>query len=201
MTVTGATTGTENGHAWVDLGLPSGTKWATCNIGASKPEESGSFFAWGETSTKNDYSWSRYKWCKGSYFQLTKYCKSSGYGTPDGKTTLDSSDDAAIVNWGGSWRTPSNTQMNELINYCNWKQDSENGVDGYLVTSKVNGNSIFLPSVGYYMGKSFTSGYRSYWTSYTEGMGGANCLYYYGATIKIGSQDRAYGLPVRAVMK
>ena len=92
--------GTENGYAYVDLGLS--VKWATCNVGASKPEDYGDYFAWGETTTKSTYNWSTYKYCKGAYNNLTKYNTSSGYGSVDNKTTLELSDDAARANWGGS---------------------------------------------------------------------------------------------------
>ena len=91
-------TGTANGHEWVDLGLPSGTKWATCNVGATKPEEYGNYYAWGETETKTTYNWSTYKWCNGSAETQTKYCTNSDYGTVDNKTVLDLEDDAARAN-------------------------------------------------------------------------------------------------------
>jgi hypothetical protein len=97
--------------SYVDLGLPSGTLWATCNIGANSPEEYGYYFAWGETEGYNDgkttFDWSTYKWCNGSYDSLTKYKYSSSYGTYDYKTELDLDDDAAYVNWGAEWCMPS----------------------------------------------------------------------------------------------
>ena len=102
---------TLDGHAYVDLGLPSGTLWATCNVGASSPEEYGDYFAWGETEPKNDYNWSTYKYCKGSSTTMTKYCTSSSYGTVDNKTELEPSDDAATVNWGSNWQMPSLEQL------------------------------------------------------------------------------------------
>ena len=91
-----------NGHEYVDLGLPSGTKWATCNVGASSPEDYGEYYAWGETETKSTYDWRTYKWCKGSNDTMTKYCTSSSSGTVDNKTVLDPEDDVAHVKWGGS---------------------------------------------------------------------------------------------------
>ena len=94
-------------HEWVDLGLPSGTLWATCNVGANAPEEYGDHFAWGETSPKDVYNWSTYQWCNGSMFTLTKYNTESSLGMVDNKTELDPEDDAAYVNWGPSWRTPT----------------------------------------------------------------------------------------------
>lgn len=137
-----------NGHEYVDLGLPSGTKWATCNVGADSPEDYGDYFAWGETEPKNVYDWRTYKWCNGSSSTLTKYCTSSSYGTVDNKTTLDLSDDAAYVNWGSSWRMPTKAEQDELRTECTWTWTTQNGVNGYKVTSKTNGNSIFLPAAG-----------------------------------------------------
>ena len=136
-----------NGHEYVDLGLPSGLKWATCNVGATAPEEYGDYFAWGETETKATYDLSNYKWCNGTYESMTKYCTNSEYGIVDNKTTLELSDDAARVNWGGSWRMPTKAEQDELRNTdnCTWEWTTQNGVNGYKVTSKKNGNSIFLP--------------------------------------------------------
>ncbi len=131
-------TGTENGHEYVDLGLPSGTMWATCNVGAMKPEEFGDYYAWGETTTKTDYNWDTYKYSSNGDL-LTKYCNSSSYGKDgytDTKTILDLSDDAAYVNWGGKWRMPTKTQQDELLNECYWVwTDSYNSssVKGYIV--------------------------------------------------------------------
>ncbi|MBP3467108.1 MAG: hypothetical protein J6K01_05795 [Paludibacteraceae bacterium] len=129
--------GTENGHDYVDLGLTSGTKWATCNVGASNPEEFGNYYAWGETTTKEIYSWSTYKY--GSDFELTKYCSASLYGKDgftDSKATLDPSDDAAYVNWGGKWRMPTYEQLGELRNECYWvwtESYNNSNVKGYIV--------------------------------------------------------------------
>ena len=134
-------------HEYVDLGLS--VKWATCNVGASKPEEYGDYFAWGETQPKSTYNWSTYKYCNGSYNTLTKYNNSSSYGTVDNKTQLELSDDAARANWGGSWRMPTRAEQGELRENCTWTWTTQNGVNGYKVTSKKNGNSIFLPAAGY----------------------------------------------------
>ena len=135
-------------HEYVDLGLS--VKWATCNVGATKPEEYGDYFAWGETQPKDYNDWSTYKWCIGSYNTLTKYNTSSSYGTVDNKTVLAKTDDAATVNWGGSWRMPTDTEWTELRENCTWTwttQNLEYGYSyGYRVTSKKNGNSIFLPA-------------------------------------------------------
>ena len=137
-------------HEYVDLGLPSGTLWATTNVGASTPEEYGDYFAWGETETKNIYNWNTYKWCKGSDNTMTKYCSDSEYGFQgftDGKTELDAEDDAAYVNWGSSWRMPTKEQQDELRTNCTWTWTTRNGVNGRLVTGP-NGNTIFLPAAG-----------------------------------------------------
>lgn len=143
--------GEENGHTWIDLGLPSGLKWATCNVGADSPEEYGDYFAWGETIPKTTYNWSTYKYCNGPYNTMTKYCTKSNYGTVDNKTTLELADDAAHVNWGGKWRMPTISELNELRNTsnCTWTETTQNGVYGYKVTSVKNGNFIFLPAAGY----------------------------------------------------
>lgn len=153
--------GTENGHDYVDLGLTSGTKWATCNVGASNPQDYGNYYAWGETTTKGTYNWSTYKYGS-NYNQLTKYCNSSSYGKDgftDTKTTLDLSDDAAAANWGGKWRMPTKVQQDELRNECYWVwTESYNGsnVKGYIVykakTSNDKGKKIYssgTPSASY----------------------------------------------------
>lgn len=137
-----------NEHEWVDLGLPSGTLWATCNVGAQSPEEFGDYFAWGETVPKDVYQWENYMWCNGSYNTITKYCTNGENGTVDGKYELDPEDDAACVNWGPSWRMPSKEQCDELIANCTWTWTSMNGVNGQLVTGP-NGKSIFLPAANY----------------------------------------------------
>ncbi len=107
-----------NGHDYVDLGLPSGTFWATCNVGAMNPEDYGDYFAWGETEPKSYYDWSTYKYCNGSSSTITKYCSDSEYGTVDNKYTLEAIDDAATVNWGGDWRIPTIEEQAELTGAC-----------------------------------------------------------------------------------
>lgn len=152
-------TGQENGYMWVSLGLPSGLKWASCNVGADSPEYYGNYYAWGEVSPKDAYSWSTYKY--GTFDNLTKY------NNTDDKTTLDLEDDAAHVNWSGSWRMPTDAEWTELRNNCTWTWITQNGVNGCLVTSKTNGNSIFLPAAGSRVGASLSSagsnGY--YWSA------------------------------------
>lgn len=155
-------------HEYVDLGLS--VKWATCNVGASKPEEYGDYFAWGETQPKSTYNWSTYKYCNGSSTSLTKYCTDSYNGTVDNKNTLELSDDAARANWGGSWRMPTDAELTELREQCTWTWTTQNGVYGYKVTSKKSGytnKSIFLPAAGYRNDSSLSgAGSNSrYWSS------------------------------------
>lgn len=119
-----------NGHQYVDLGLESGTLWATCNIGASSPWESGDMYAFGETETKSCYDWKTYKHCNGSSKQLTKYCLSEDEGIVDGKSELDDIDDVAVQKWGGKWKLPTRDQIFELLTDCYWVYtDKYNGKD------------------------------------------------------------------------
>ncbi len=174
----------------VDLGLPSGIKWATVNVGATKPEGFGYSFAWGETRPKSNYDKSTYKWCNGNYNKLTKYCTYSSYWDSsdpmDNKTVLDPEDDAAHVNWGGSWRMPTDAEWTELRTKCTWTWTTQNGVNGRLVTGP-NGKSIFLPAAGYRdvtdLGNAGSSG--DYWSSslYTGRSGSGNPVPYYAWSI------------------
>ncbi|MGM9745349.1 MAG: hypothetical protein ACI30H_00065 [Paludibacteraceae bacterium] len=143
--------GTEYGHDYVDLGLPSGLKWATCNVGATAPENYGNYYAWGETKTKapTTYHWVSYKWCD-YYCLLTKYCNNAYYGSDgftDTRTMLTSTDDAAHTNWNGAWRMPTDAEWTELREQCEWIWTILNDVTGYRVHGP-NGNSIFLPAAG-----------------------------------------------------
>jgi hypothetical protein len=147
-----SSTGSENSYEFVDLGLS--VKWATCNVGANTPEEYGRYFAWAEISSKENYEWETYKW--GDSDKLSKYCIDSDMGTIDDKTRLENSDDAAYMNWGTNWRTPSKEEYEELLNKCVWKWAKLNNVQGYIVTSKINGNSIFLPAAGHRIGSVLT---------------------------------------------
>ena len=143
----GPTQGQLNGHDWVDLGLPSGLKWATCNVGSSTPEGSGDYFAWGETTTKNIFS-------------------SSNYTYSDNPTILPSDRDAATANWGVGWRMPTYDEMKELKKNCTVTWTTQNGVNGRLFTGP-NGNSIFLPATGNRSDNSlYDAGSRGhYWSS------------------------------------
>ena len=155
-------------HEYVDLGLPSGTLWATMNIGATSPEDYGDYFAWGETAPKDVYNWSTYQWCNGSSDTMTKYCTNSSYGYngfTDGKTELDPEDDAATVNWGPSWCMPSVGQIKELMEKCSIQWTTMSGVNGLLVTGP-NGNTMFLPAAGALEGRSLEdAGVRGYYWS------------------------------------
>lgn len=168
--------GTENGYNYVDLGLPTGTLWATCNVGAQSPSEYGDYFAWGEVEPKENYSWSNYKYGSDDYNKLIKYCSKSYYGKDgftDNKTTLELSDDAAYMNWGGKWRMPTKAQQDELRNECYWvwtncynnsnvagcivykaKESSDKGIyvyeDGTPSSSySLDDAHIFLPAAGH----------------------------------------------------
>ena len=179
----GTTTGTLNGHDWVDLGLPSGLRWATCNVGASTPTAYGNYYAWGETSTKTTYS-------------------SSTYTYSDNPTTLPSSADAATANWGSVWRMPTKEEFEELKNNCTVTWTTQNGVNGHLFTGP-NGNSVFLPAAdhrddislydagsgGYYWSSSLRTDYPSY----------ARGLLLLSIHCSMDYFDRYYGLSVRPV--
>ena len=161
----------EEEHEWVDLGLPSGTLWATCNVGANSPEEYGDYFAWGETKPKEEYSWNTYIYCMDDYNTLTRYCYQSecGYnGFTDTLTELLPEDDAAIANWGNGWQMPSLAQLQELFDskYTTAKWTTQNGVNGRLIASKSNSNAIFLPAAGeYYDAKiDYDGRYGDYWS-------------------------------------
>jgi hypothetical protein len=128
-------------HEYVDLGLS--VLWATCNVGATTPEEYGDYFAWGETEPKEVYSWETYKWCNPVDTSITKY------NSNDGMQTLLPEDDAATVNWGGEWRMPTKEELAELRLSCTWEWTTLNGINGNKITGP-NGNSIFIPMGGSY---------------------------------------------------
>ena len=192
-------------HAYVDLGLPSGTLWATCNVGADNPEDYGDYFAWGEIQPKDTYNWSTYQYCNGSYNTLTKYCNNSSYGYngfTDNLTTLLPEDDAATANWGNGWRMPTKEEFQELYNNTTVTWTTQNGVNGRLFTAS-NGNSLFLPAAGC---RSDSSLYNAgslghYWSSslYTDGPHLAWKLYFDSGSYTVSSSSRHYGHSVRPV--
>ena len=210
----------DDGHEWVDLGLPSGTLWATCNVGATTPEEYGDYFAWGETKMRNDF-WDEYtmggymwSWWNHDYgmYSLSKYCTDGSYGSVDNKTELDVEDDAAYVNWGHIWRMPSTDQIKELINNCSSTWAQQNGVDGWLFTGS-NGNTMFLPLAGYLEGysiKNYDAGVRGYYWSRTLYPGPYLNDFYSAYSLLVGlgpystycnvmDEPRYWGCTVRAV--
>ncbi len=204
--------GSDGVYDYVDLGLPSGTLWATCNIGATSPEDYGDYFAWGETTGyndgKTDFNWSTYKWCEGSSSTMTKYCFDSSYGYngfTDVKTELDQEDDAAYANWGPAWRMPSNEQFEELINsqYTITTWTTQNGVNGYRITSKSYRNSIFLPAAGYRDNSSLYGAdwFGDYWsrTLSEDYPGYASGLYFKTDNISTSYNYRYNGQSVRPV--
>ncbi len=177
-----STTGTLNGHDWVDLGLPSGTKWATCNIGATKSEDYGYYYAWGETFTKSEYG-------------------ESNYTYSDNPTILPASADAVTVNWGAGWRMPTLEEMNELYNKCTHKWTTQNGVAGRLFIGP-NGNSIFLPAAGSRSDSSLDkAGFLGcYWSSSLEPDDGSSWFLLFASDdYNVGLTDRYYGFSVRPV--
>lgn len=200
---------TENGHEYVDLGLS--VKWATCNVGAESPEDYGDYFAWGEVIPKEKYTWSTYKHCKGSYNSMTKYCNNSSYGKDgfiDNKTVLTLSDDAATVNWGGRWRTPTEFEIQELIDNCVWSWTKENGVYGYRIRSLISGYSdcsIFLPAAGF-MEKGTLYGVKLcglYWSNsfFTDRPNNVSFVGFNSDNVDLNGNYRYYGKSIRPVCR
>lgn len=211
------------GHQFVDLGLPSGLKWAACNVGANSPEECGDYFAWGEIEpyySSQDpltwkeeksagYHWTSYKWYNVSNNTLTKYTTDKGGSytpLPDNKTTLEMEDDAARANWRGSWRMPTDAEWTELRTECTGTSTTQNGVSGILVTGP-NGNSMFLPAAGGYLpvsggqsGLSNKGSYGGYWSSSLDTGAPRNALTAsFVSSLARDSDYRYYGLSVRPV--
>lgn len=212
----------------IDLGLS--VKWASCNLGATIPEEAGDYFAWGEITTyyssinplvwrsgrEGGYFWPSYKWCRGSYNTLTKYCSDPSYGYngfTDYKTTLDPEDDAAFAQLGDKWRIPTISEIEELLNKCSWVWTSVNGIKGYKVTGS-NGNSIFLPASGFWYEKLLEDVGVSglYWSSnvyngigryslefYPEYKGSRGFGFYYGHQIRPVYGNSTSSIPVQSV--
>ena len=180
----------------VDLGLS--VYWSTCNLGASKPEEYGDYYAWGETEIKEDYSWSTYKFGTSVSGPFSKYNTMPSFGAVD----LDPEDDAAHVILGGKWRMPTDAERTELIEKCTWTWTTQNGVNGRLVTGP-NGNSIFLPAAGaregtnlYYVGSD-----GLYWSSslWYAGAGDAQYVRFNSGSVYWLNSGRCCGLSVRPV--
>ena len=195
------------GYEYVDLGLPSGLKWAKCNIGAETETDYGDYFQWGETTPDTDYTWATYKYCNGSETTITKYCTRSSYGTVDNKTTLDLEDDAARANMGGVWRMPTSTEFQELYDNTDhvWITNyNGSGVNGTKFTSKTNGNSIFFPASGYANGTRVNDrGSRGgFWSSSLHpsvSYYGLRLHLYSGGVVPQDYSGRIYGFCVRSV--
>ena len=182
----GAATGTINGHDYVDLGLPSGLKWATCNIGASQPEDYGNYYAWGETTTKSEYTEEN----------------SVTMGQPMSDFSGNATYDAARANWSSTWRMPTEAEMEELRDNCTWTWTAQNGVNGMKVTGS-NGNSIFLPAAGHCDGSSRigVGDFGTYWSStpYESIDFSAYNLYFHSGYRSVNWNYRGYGRTVRPV--
>ena len=200
--------GSWGSHDYVNLGLPSGTLWATCNVGASSPEDYGNYYAWGETTTKSNYDWSTYQYCNGSYNTLTKYCNDSNFGNngfTDNLTILQPSDDAATANWGNGWRMPTKEEWQELYQNTTHTWTTQNGVNGRLFTTS-NGSSLFLPVAGFrWVGELCNVGiFGYYWSSSlsTDDPDFVAWCLYFGSDGAHGydfSYGRGSGYPVRPV--
>ncbi len=181
------TTGIVNGHDWVDLGLPSGLKWATCNVGATAPEQYGDYYSWGEVETKTAYNSNN---CSTMYQQVDDFSGDPQY-------------DVARKKWGDAWRMPTKEEQEELLNNCTWELTTINGFSGYKVTGP-NGNSIFLPAAGYYYDTyvNFDGYYGGYWSSTPHE--DTDSAYYLGFDDKEQRENAYYrsdGQSVRAVIE
>ena len=178
----------------VDLGLS--VKWACCNIGAEIPEEYGSYYAWGDPEEKDSCAWSVYKWHDNNINEITKY------NDEDGKRVLDPSDDIAQIMWGEDWRMPTQAEIQELMECCEWEWTSVNGVYGYEVSG--NGNSIFLPAAGYRSGTSLDTAagcYGTFWSSTPYNGSNAKYFYFYSSRHYESVCNRSYGRTVRPVLE
>ena len=182
----------------VDLGLPSRTLWAACNVGASSPEQEGNYYAWGEVSVKNKYDWETYKFYQYDDGIITKY------NDTDGKTELDAEDDVAHAVMGGSWHIPTSAQCQELIDNTTSTWDSERS--GRTFTSNINGNSIFIPAAGSYFGTS-RSGAGDIGFLWSTSLSpdnhdsGAYLLYFYSNGVGMDDNEgRCSGCSVRGVI-
>lgn len=201
----------DDGYEYVNLQLPSGTLWATTNVGARSPEEFGDYFAWGEIQPKEAYEWDNYKWCNGSYNEMTKYCTDPNFGTVDHRKVLLMSDDAAFKNISLRWRMPTYDEVYELMTYCTWEWAEINGVWGYRVKNPNSSNEryLFLPAAGYKIGGELrgVGENGSYWTRtlYPDVNAGAYDLEFNQPDIsywekRIYFEERFFGFPVRAVL-
>lgn len=184
--------GTIQDHEYVDLGLPSGTKWATCNIGADTPEELGDIFQWGGIIAGADGNAPHHN---GSGF--TKYCTYVAYGQVDNKTVLEAVDDAATYNWGSNWSIPTKEEWEELLNYCFVREAKRYKVYGIELQSKINGKRIFM------WGDALSTGFRGYYWTSTLDQDQNDRAYtaklYYSGSYEISTRSRNGGSYIRPV--
>ena len=192
---------------WVDLNLPSGLLWASCNLGANTPEGYGNYYAWAETATKEVYTWSTYHYCtvddRDSLQTLTKYNTSEAYGTVDNLTLLQASDDATTQALGNGARIPTKEEWEELLNNTTIEWTTLNNVAGYKFTA-ANGNSLFLPAAGSFNDSELivAGEYGFYWSSslYTDDPSDAWSFSFQSEGHRIGSFGyRTDGQSVRPV--
>ena len=186
---------------FVDLGLS--VRWATCNIGATAPEEYGEYFAWGEVQTKKYYDFDNYKWTMSMPGTITKYCTMESYGYVDDKTQLEPADDAARVNLADRWRMPTKYEFYELIYNCSLNWTEKNGVPGYECVSRFNGKSIFIPAAGYNAHNPISvNEYGYYWTSLLDQTNNDRAMQFAfnKESVKIIGGTRYYGQPIRPVL-
>ena len=180
--------------AYVNMG--DGTRWAIRNVGADNPKDFGNYYAWGETTPKNVYSWDTYS--------LGTSSNPSKYNSTDGKTVLDPEDDAATANWGETWRMPTDTELTWLTEHCTWTVAIMNGTEGYLVKSNVSGYSsamIFLPFAGFFNGNKIQTNYSYYWTSIVSSKRVSNAfgLYLTETDYNMSTSNRYAGYSIRPV--
>lgn len=223
LTSNNVTNGTENGYQWIDLGLS--VLWATCNVGATKPEEYGDYYAWGEVDTyyepgyaqektnthwksnkEKGYAWESYKWCDGSGTTINKYNNNDYYGLVDNKRNLDINDDVAHIKWGGNWRMPTLSDFDELYEWCTRSWEKNNNVWGIRFTSErvgYEGFSIFLPASGARDGNTieYLNSGGFYWeTTILDEQPSRACGFaFIKDKIEWRSPSRVNGLTVRAV--
>lgn len=196
--------GKEGDYTYVDLGLPSGTKWATYNVGATKPTEYGGYFAWGETMPKEEYSWWNYKWGNGD--EITKYGIDSDDDMVGNNSVLEADDDVATANWGSEWRMPTKIELEELLEGCDWEWVegfNGSGVNGHLGISKTNEATIFLPAAGLRSSTNllFAGSGGNYWLSSLSDMVYAYRLFFDNDYIYLDDTQRKDGMSVRAVLR
>lgn len=189
---------------YVDLGLS--VRWATYNVGATKPEGYGNYYAWGETASKANYTWSTYDHCDGASNLLTKYCfDANGKDSfKDNKYVLETADDVAQAEWGSNWRMPMSSELKELLDSCDWNLETLNGINGYRVQSLVKGfedKSIFIPKAGYKYntGSNYVGSYTYMWSSSLDESVSINAYCFSTNSWDVVSMQRYYGMPVRPV--